>query len=62
MFYVRSGKTPSGAVSVQVVSYLKRKRIIEAHIGSSKDEQEILELKKSARSWINRANKGPSQI
>jgi transposase len=57
MFYVRSGKTPSGAVSVQVVSYLKRKRIIEAHIGSSKDEQEILELKKSARSWINRANK-----
>jgi len=57
MFYVRTNKTPSGATSVQVVSYLKRQRIIEAHIGSSRDEKEILELKTSARSWINRANK-----
>jgi len=57
MFYVRTNKTPSGAISVQVVSYLKRKRIIEAHIGSAKNEEEILELKTSARSWINRANK-----
>jgi transposase len=57
MFYVRTNKTPSGSTSVQVVSYLKRKRIIEAHIGSTKDELEILELKKSARSWIDLANK-----
>ena len=42
---------------MQVVSYLKRRRIIEAHIGSSKDEQEISELKTFARSWINRTNK-----
>ena len=42
---------------MQVVSYLKRRRIIEAHIGSGKNEEEILELKISARSWINRTNK-----
>ena len=57
MFYVRTNQTLSGATSVQVVSYLRRKRIIEAHIGSAKDESEILELKKSAQSWIDCANK-----
>ena len=56
MFYVRTNKTLSGATSVQVVSYLKRRRIIEAHIGSGRDEHEVLELKKSARNWIDRMN------
>lgn len=57
MLYIRTVKTSSGAVAVQVVRYLRRKKIIEAHIGSGKNQEEVAELRKSAQSWINQNNK-----
>ena len=57
MLHIRSNKTPSGATAIQVVRYLKRKRIVEAHIGSSKDEEEVKELRKLAQDWIDKNNK-----
>lgn len=57
MLHIRTVKTSSGAVAVQIVRYLKRRRIIEVHIGSGKNQDEVAELKKSAQNWINQNNK-----
>ncbi len=57
MLHIRTVKTSSGAIAIQVVRYLKRRRIIEAHIGSGKTKDEVTELKKSAQNWINQNNK-----
>lgn len=56
MFYVRTTKTSSGKTAIQVVRYHNRKKIIESHIGSAKDFEEINELKQVARDWIDQAN------
>lgn len=62
VFYIRTNKTPSGATAIQVVSYHRRRRIIEAHIGSSKDEKEVLELRKSASEWIEQVHRNQPSL
>lgn len=56
MFYIREVRTSSGATAVQVVRYQKRKRIVEAHIGSGRTKEEFASLRISAQDWIDRAN------
>lgn len=54
MYRVRTVKTVSGAIAVQVVEYFKNKRTILLHVGSAKNEEELLILKESALNWIER--------
>jgi hypothetical protein len=54
MYRIRTVKTTSGATAVQVVEYFKNKRKILFHVGSTKKEEELLELKKSALNWIGK--------
>lgn len=57
MLHIRTTKTSSGSTAVQVVEYIKRKTVILTHIGSAKNKEELLELKKSAQNWIIRNDK-----
>lgn len=52
MLSIRSTKTGSGAIAVQVVRYEQRKVIIVKHIGSAKTEDETNGLFESAQAWI----------
>ena len=54
MFYVRTTKTASSATAVQIVKYKNRKKIVVKHIGSAHDAEELLSLKQTARSWIEK--------
>jgi hypothetical protein len=45
MYRIRTTKTSSGAVAVQVVEYKKNCRKILLHVGSSKDSSEVEWLK-----------------
>ncbi len=56
MYRIRTAKTTSGARAVQVVDYFKNKREILLHLGSAKNDEELLELKKSALHWIEKNN------
>lgn len=56
MYRVRTVKTASGAIAVQVVEYFKNKRAVLLHVGSAKNEEELLALKESALNWIERSN------
>lgn len=49
---VRTTKTASGLTAVQVVKYVKRKMVVLTHIESAKTDEELLELKHYAKSWI----------
>ena len=60
MLHVRTTKTSSGSTAVQVVEYIKRKTVILTHIGSARNSEELLELKKSAQDWIIRNDKQTS--
>lgn len=51
---VRTTKTASGSTAIQVVEYVKRKMVVLKHLGSAKSDEEILELKHSAKEWIER--------
>lgn len=51
--YIRTTKTSSGSTAVQVVHYVHRKREVLAHIGSAKNEEDLLSLKKVASDWIH---------
>jgi transposase len=51
--YIRTTKTSSGSTAVQVVHYVHRKREVLAHIGSAKNEGDLLSLKKIASDWIH---------
>ena len=62
MFKIRSVKTSSGSTAIQVIRYSQRKRIIEAHIGSAKSNDDILTLRNAARDWINNANAHSDQL
>lgn len=57
MFYVRTVKTASSSVAVQVIRYQNRKRIIVKHIGSARTQEELLSLKQTARVFIERETK-----
>jgi hypothetical protein len=49
---IRTTKTGSGATAVQVVRYERGKVVLLKHVGSSKDQETILELMRSARIWL----------
>ncbi len=51
--YIRTTKTSSGSTAVQVVHYVHRKTEVLAHIGSTKNEGDLLSLKKIASDWIH---------
>ena len=51
--YIRTTKTSSGATAVQVVNYVCRKRKVLAHVGSAKNDDDLLSLKKIASDWIH---------
>ena len=55
---VRTTKTASGSTAVQVVKYVKRKKVILKHIGSARDEVELAVLKQKASRWINDDKQG----
>jgi len=51
-FKIREVKLKSGKTAVQVYAIAKRKRNILKHLGSSKDESGIKDLKEQALNWI----------
>lgn len=51
-FKIRTTKTKSGKVAVQVINFLNRKTNVLKHIGSSDKEADILALKEQAKIWI----------
>ena len=59
MYKVRTTKTKSGAISVQVAMVGGHKVRIIKHIGSSKDPQKIVSLKTLANNWIERHSPQP---
>lgn len=60
MLYIRTTKTSSGAIAVQVIRYLKRKKIVVVHIGSAHNKQELAALKQTAVSWVEKTSRQPS--
>lgn len=57
MYHIRTTKTSSSAIAVQVIRYENRKMIIAAHIGSAHNQTELSVLKKSAAVWIEKKSK-----
>jgi transposase len=51
-FKIRTTKTKSGKIAVQVINYTKRKVNVLKHIGSAKNEEETRVLKEQAENWI----------
>src|SRR3989338_5219041 len=62
MHRIRTVKTSSGATAIQVVRYVNRKTVVDSHIGSSKNLDDILRLKESAYRWIEQNAKQLSLI
>ena len=60
MFYIRTTKTASGSIAVQIVRYEKRKKIIVKHIGSARNLKELSLLKENASYWIKKHTNQPS--
>lgn len=54
MYHIRTIKTASGAIAIQVVQYLKRKTVVVKHIGSAHTTEEVSELKSIAQAWIEK--------
>lgn len=52
MYHVRVVATGSGAKAVQVVRYVRRKRVVVHHVGSAHDEAEVDALLMAAQEWI----------
>lgn len=59
MFHVRTTKTSSLSTAVQVVKYQGKKTIIVKHIGSAKNQDEILKLKHIAYELIKKLYSQP---
>ena len=53
MYSVRKVKTKSGSVAVQVVQYVGHRSIIVKHIGSGKNDIEVITLRQKAFDWID---------
>jgi transposase len=60
MYRIRTVKTSSGAVALQVVEYFENKRNVLLHLGSAKNDEELLSLKKSALNWIEKNDRQKS--
>lgn len=56
MFRIRTTRTASGSIAVQVVRYEKRKRIVVKHIGSARDKKQLQGLKEEGKTWIEGAS------
>lgn len=54
---IRTVKTSSESIAVQVVEYVQRKTKILSHIGSARNEDELFKLKQKAILWINNNSK-----
>lgn len=52
MLRIRTTKTFSGAVAVQVVRYEGKRTVVIKHIGSGRNDKEIVLLRKEAAAWI----------
>lgn len=50
---IRTTKTASGSVAVQVVRYVKRKMEVLIHIGSARNDADLTSLKKIASQWVH---------
>ncbi|MCI1749034.1 MAG: IS1634 family transposase, partial [Acidipropionibacterium sp.] len=59
MAYIRTVRTASGALAVQIVAKHHGRRVIIAHIGSAHTDQELAVLKASARAQIARDTNQP---
>ena len=53
-YKIRTSKTGSGKIEVQVVYYHKRKTIVVKHFGSGDIEKDIQSLKEEAKKWIEK--------
>lgn len=49
---IRTTKTSSGSTAVQVVKYVKRKMVVLVHIGSARNDVDLITLKEKALIWI----------
>lgn len=56
MLYIRDVRTKVGSISVQVVRYLNRRRIVVKHIGTGNNQAEITALKAIAHAYIEEAS------
>ena len=54
MLHIRTTKTSSKKIAVQIVKYEKRRLIVVKHIGSSGSKNELQSLKQEAKSWIEK--------
>lgn len=52
MYSIRKVKTKSGSFAVQVVHYVGHRSILCKHVGSAKDETELVVLRQAATEWI----------
>lgn len=52
MYHVRVVSTGSGAKAVQVIRYVKRKRVVVHHVGSAHFDAEVDALLRVAQEWI----------
>lgn len=57
MYYIRKTKTASGATAIQVVRYVHRKLVVDAHIGSAHTDEELKVLNQIASAWIEKTAK-----
>lgn len=57
MFHIRTTKTASNSIAVQVVRYKNRKLIVVKHLGSARHNDEIQNLKEAAQQWIEKETK-----
>ena len=53
-YKIRTSKTGSGKIEVQVVYYHKRKTIVVKHFGSGDIEKDIQSLKEEAKSGLKK--------
>lgn len=60
MYHIRTTKTASGAIAIQVVHYADRALIVDAHVGSAHTDEEVKTFKTIAASWIEKAAKQSS--
>lgn len=54
MLHIRTTKTTSSAVAVQVVRYVNRQMQVLAHIGSAHNKDELAGLKNAASCWMEK--------
>jgi hypothetical protein len=57
MYHIRTTKTSSAAIAVQVIRYSNRKLIVVKHIGSAHNDEELASLRKTAAAWIERESR-----